>query len=264
MPIHPLHEGLERHSLQYLVSPLLSIDEYESKIDDRRMIVTGFHVRDYQPARDLSQFIEKSSIRPSDTEVSPAPTDDGFYLVFVEMSRDDDYPDRVIEMVQQVQNLTGEEEWKFQAYGEEEPRKLTAKAIRDAVNLDRNKVEIEPEDGDAQAKKPIGPPKVPEQPKVTAAEAIGAFMRASLCESVQIADQFLRIQNAGSERIYRIRDWRNSKSSIPVFGLDIGSDVLREAMILERWLGPSYQVDTADDSLVISDGERTLILAVDS
>ena len=256
-----LLEGLDRHSLEYLVSPVITIDEYESKIDDRRMIVTGFYVRDYQPARDLSQFIEKSSIRPSDTDVSPAPTDDGYYLVFVEMARDDEFPDRVMDMLSQVDNLSNTIEWKFKAYGEGEPRKATAEAIRDSVNLNPKKVEIEPST-DEQA--PQSPPPAPKIPPVTAAEAIGQFLRSSLVEHVAIKDQFISIGSNGSMRTYKITDWRASDTSIPVFGLSIGSPVLREAMLLEKLLGPRYSIEAADESVVITDGEATLVLAVDS
>jgi hypothetical protein len=49
-----------------------------------------------------------------------------------------------------------------------------------------------------------------------------------------------------------------------VFGLSIGSSQLHEALLLERWLGPAYTIDSADDSVVITDGMSTLILAVDS
>jgi len=49
-----------------------------------------------------------------------------------------------------------------------------------------------------------------------------------------------------------------------VFGLDIGSPVLRESIALQSLLGSEYYVDCADDHVTISDGDNHLILAVDA
>ena len=265
MQMRQLREGLERHSLEYLVLPYVSIDEYESKIDDRRVIVTAFFVREYDPARDLSQFIEKSSIQPMDTEVSPAPTEDGYYLVFVELKRDDEFPSKLIDLLHQVDNLSKTEEWQFVAYGDDRKHPVTKQHIEELVNLDPKKVEIEeipPEK--SPPKSPIVAPEPASPDEITVTEAIGKFFQKSLVESVEIRGQWLRISDRGNSKTYRIRDWRDGGISIPVFGLAIGSGPLTEAMVLERWLGPSYGVEVVDDGVVITDGESSLMLAVDS
>jgi hypothetical protein len=84
-----LIEGMQANDLDFLIMPLISIDEYESKIDDRRAVVIGFYVTDNDPASELSAFIEKGTVPVLDTEVSPAPTEDGYYMVFVEMDRNE-------------------------------------------------------------------------------------------------------------------------------------------------------------------------------
>lgn len=249
-----LNEGLQRHSLAHLVMPIVSIDEYESKIDDRRVIVTGFYVRDFDPASDLSSFIEKSSIRPLDTEVSPAPTDDGWYVVFVEMGRDDEFPTRLIDMLDQVSNLTETKKWTFKAYGskDDELHPVTEDAIRQYINLDPDKVEVEVE------------PDTDESKEVSVAESIGAFMGRALCESIEIRGDRLRISDASGSRVYRILDFRQGAPKLPVFGLSIGDASLTESMRLQRTLGPAYTVESGDEFVVVDDGEHHAILAVDS
>jgi len=279
-----ISEGLERNSLEYLVMPMISIDEYESKIDDRRVIVVGFFVKDHSPASDLSQFIEKSSLRPLDTDVSPAPTDDGYYLVFVELGRNDHFPKRVIEMTEQVSNLCDIEKWQFMPYGEDgELYDLTEKNLVKHVNLNPDEVEIEkpkaePAPAPAQVKEPgpqpaaapAGPnagqaPAAPVAPTVAAAESIGKFLSNSLVENIEIRGQWLRITDRSQSRVYKISGYKSGEHArMPVFGLNIGSAVLRESLALQNMLGTAYYVDCADQHVTISDGEHHLILVVDA
>src|SRR6056297_3156277 len=77
-------ESLFPGDLENLVSSTISIDEYESKIDPEA-IVLAFFVKSEDPAYDLSRFIEFGPFSYIlDTEVSPAPDENGNYLVFVE------------------------------------------------------------------------------------------------------------------------------------------------------------------------------------
>ena len=279
-----LREGLDRNALEYLVMPLVTIDEYESKIDDRRVIVTGFYVTDLDPATDLSVFIEKSSIRPLDTEVSPAPTDDGYYLVFVEMTRNEEYPTRVVEMCQQVSNLTATKKWQFHPYDAPEDKfyDLTEDLIRKHVNLDPSSIEVKDDTDDektapatvsepaATAAEPAAPPvdtatNAPQTAaKMPTAEHIGRFFNNSLVENVEVRGEWLRLTDRGQQRVYKIAAYKSgATASIPVFGLNIGSQVLRESIALQSMLGSQYYVECADEHVTISDGKNHLILAVD-
>lgn len=261
-----LREGMDRGALEHLVLPLISVDEFESKIDDRRVIVCGFYVKDHDPARDLSAFVEKSSIRPLDTEVSPAPTDDGFYMVFVEMGRNDDFPKRLVDMAAQLSNLTTTKKWKFKPYlgGADEFLDLTEDAIRDHVNLDPSKVEIEDVSIDAPNAAPEQEPVVSPADEIEIYEHIGQFLKKSLIESVEIKGDWLRITDRGRQRVYQIADWRKGAAPMPVFGLNIGNTALRESNVLQSLLGPAYHVECGDGHVVITDGDYNLTLAVDS
>ena len=274
--MHRVDEGLIRHALEHLVMPLVTIDEFESKIDDRRVIVTGFYVTDQDPAVDLSIFVEKSSIRPLDTEVSPAPTDDGYYLVFVEMTRNEEYPTRVVQMCEQVSNLTNTKKWQFHPYGapEGEFYDLTEDNIRKYVNLDQSSVEVKDEPDttkpapQAQVSEPTakaeGEPATVAEPTSTA-ESIGSFFANSLVESVEVRGEWLRITNNSQQRTYKITGYNSGEApSMPVFGLNIGSAVLRESITLQRMLGNNYYVDCVDENVTISNGDNHLILAVDA
>ena len=76
---------LKYNELQDLVLPKLSIDEFSPKTGDNKdVMVLGFYVKDKEPAKDLSHFIENGAYDILDVESSPASNDDGEYMVFVE------------------------------------------------------------------------------------------------------------------------------------------------------------------------------------
>ena len=103
-----LTEGLRKSDLDDLILPTISIDEFESKIDNETTIVVGLYINDIDPATDLSRFIEKSAVPILDTEVSPAPDEHGHYMVFIEFSRDKTFPKNLIDVIDSLQNINSE------------------------------------------------------------------------------------------------------------------------------------------------------------
>lgn len=105
-----LNEGMWANDLADLVQPLLSIDEYKSKIDDTAIVV-GFFVQDKEAAEDLNRFIQKSPVAFVDCEVSPAPDQRGYYVVFVEIPFNDRLVPNIGSLLQEISPLVGVENW---------------------------------------------------------------------------------------------------------------------------------------------------------
>ena len=110
-----LFEGLKEGDLEDLVLPLVSIDEYESKLDDDSIVV-AFFVLDRDPAQDLNRFIQKGAASILDTDVSPAPDEDGYYMVFVEFLRDQNTPEKIVSTLESINGLTNIKNWKANIY----------------------------------------------------------------------------------------------------------------------------------------------------
>ena len=109
-------EGVEYGDLQSLVSTNVSIAEFEPKTgtnDD--VVVIGFFCKDEAPADDLASFIEKSVVDILDTEVSPNPDENGFYMVFVEVENEN-LMTTVFELLEDVSRLTEIEKWSLDFY----------------------------------------------------------------------------------------------------------------------------------------------------
>ena len=103
-----LNEGLEIGDLSRLVNSRVSVDEYKSKIGkDEEIVVLAVRVQGKSPALDLVNFVEKSYEWIIDADASSGELNDGNYLVFIELDRDDNVPDYLVQLFEDLVNLTG-------------------------------------------------------------------------------------------------------------------------------------------------------------
>lgn len=110
--------SLKNGDLAGTILPDVSIDEFEPKAgDDKDVIVIAFHLVDEDPANDLNTFIQRGFIDTLDVEVSPSTDEEGRYLVFVEMSRNDTFPNKFQALLKDIENVSGKNiDWKVKPY----------------------------------------------------------------------------------------------------------------------------------------------------
>ena len=102
-----INEGLDYHDFKGEIYPALSVDEYSAKVGDDSDIVTlAFTVKGEQVGIDLADWLEKGYDYVLDAQVSEGETDDGNFLVFVELDRRTRVPERIIEMLDDLETLT--------------------------------------------------------------------------------------------------------------------------------------------------------------
>jgi hypothetical protein len=105
-----LLENLEMGDLKRLVHPELHIDEYKSKMgEDSDVCVLSFKVSGKEPSSDLVNFIEKGYGYVLDADVSSGEKEGGDYLVFIELDRTPELPIQIIEIMEDVMNLSGQD-----------------------------------------------------------------------------------------------------------------------------------------------------------
>lgn len=132
-----LREGMREGDLADMVLPMVSIDEYVSKIDDSA-IVFGFYVRDQNGAGELNRFIQKSPTPLIDTEVSPAPDQHGYYMVFVELMNDSQIVHNIKSILDEASPLTEVEEWQMRVRGIEGVQNFSTKVLNQRFTELRN------------------------------------------------------------------------------------------------------------------------------
>jgi hypothetical protein len=133
-----LRENLEIGDLKRLVHTELHIDEYKSKMgDDADVCVISFKVSGKEPAADLVSFIEKGYEYVLDADVSSGEKEGGDYLVFVELDRTNKLPEQIIQVMDDLMNLTEQElsEWRVRYYKSTEDNDLTAESLEQIIPL---------------------------------------------------------------------------------------------------------------------------------
>lgn len=133
-----LFEGLEEGDLNRLVHQKMHLDEFKSKMgDDADILVVSLKLKDKEPANDLMSFIERGYDWVLDADVSSGELDDGDYLVFVELERVPEAAQQLIELIQDILNLTKQNisDWRFQYQKNKLEYPLTADNIRKIVPL---------------------------------------------------------------------------------------------------------------------------------
>lgn len=132
--------GLRHLELKDMVLPLISIDEFEPKSGtNEEVIVVTFFCKDELPAIDLDEFIDKSVIEFLDSEVSPNPNEDSYYLVFVEFKRQPNFWIKLYDLVKDIENISGDMKWRVQPYLVDQLYELTDTELHDVVITDSDK-----------------------------------------------------------------------------------------------------------------------------
>ena len=133
-----LLENLETGDLKRLVHTELHIDEYKSKMgDDADVCVLSFKVSGKEPASDLVNFIEKGYDYVLDADVSSGEKEGGDYLVFVELDRTPELPVQIVEMLEDIMNLTEQElsEWRWRYRKSDKDHNLTEEELTKIIPL---------------------------------------------------------------------------------------------------------------------------------
>ena len=114
--------SIQNNDLIDLVQSTFSVDQYKSKIgDDKNVVVLAFEVKDADPAKDLSQFIETGH-NTIDVDVSPGPDKDGNYKVFVELQRNSKLFDAIDNILKDITRIDeSANNFMFNAYKSDMP-----------------------------------------------------------------------------------------------------------------------------------------------
>lgn len=131
-----LNEGLNYHDMEGMVEPVVSVDEYKASIgSDDEIVTVAFITKGKQCGDDLVDWLERGYDWVLDSERSEGELTDGKYLVFVEMNRRYAVPDRIVEMVEDMETLTAlpASQWRVKIDGETYP--LRANAFRSHLAL---------------------------------------------------------------------------------------------------------------------------------
>ena len=135
--------SLREGDLVDLVDETLEIDAYKSKMgSDKEIVVVSFSLHEKAPAQDLVDFIERGYSFVLDADLSTGEQNDGFYKVFVEIERNEDVPEQIMELIDGVSKLTNKKNYKFRYYKGFKSYPVNADALREEIPLDSSTYDL--------------------------------------------------------------------------------------------------------------------------
>ena len=132
-----LDENLRSGDLVHLVKKVFEIDSYKSKIgDDEGIIVVTFIVDTEDPAKDLENFFEMGYSFILDADCTAGETDDGKYIVFVEIERTRHLAEQIFELIEGVKKLTDFDSMRFRYFKNFKSHEATIENLKAMVPTD--------------------------------------------------------------------------------------------------------------------------------
>lgn len=128
---------LQQNDLQDLVSEVIEIDSDKSKMgDDADIITITFSTVTKESADDLAGFFERGYSFVLDADKTSGEQVDGTYKVFVEIERDNQAGENIMELANGVENLSGVKDLRFRYHKEFRSQGLTQEALEEVMPLD--------------------------------------------------------------------------------------------------------------------------------
>ena len=126
--------SMQTNDLKDHIQSTVSVDQYKSKLgNDENVVVLAILVKDPEPAKDLSIFIEKGHDLV-DVDTSPGPDDEGFYKVYVEIARDSKLFATVEKVLADVKRADNEiENFMFTSYNSKMPQPFNKENFDNSV-----------------------------------------------------------------------------------------------------------------------------------
>ena len=116
-----LNEGFDYKDLVGIIEPNVSIDKYAAKMgSDDEIVTLAFTIKGAQAGEDFVDWLERGYDYILDAQVSDGEVTRGKYLVFAEMNRRTSVPERIIEIIEDMETLTDKKlsEWTIEIDGE--------------------------------------------------------------------------------------------------------------------------------------------------
>jgi len=129
--------ALKEGDLKNTMLKKISIDEFEPKTGENQdVMVLGFYLNETNPAKDLYHFINNSIIEIRDVEVSPNPNPENYYMVFLEIDRNENSLESIKSIIKEVERLSGKLDWHVSTTFSEDLIQLDDAKLNNFIQLD--------------------------------------------------------------------------------------------------------------------------------
>jgi hypothetical protein len=142
-----INEGLDYLDMENQIEPTVSVDEYSAKMGKDSDIVTlAFIVKSEAVGNDLVDWFERGYDWILDASLSEGELSPGKYLVFVEMKRRIAVPERIVELLDDLETLTGMKLNEWTVNIDEKDHKPDSEVLKELIPISPHEYREENED----------------------------------------------------------------------------------------------------------------------
>ena len=232
-------KSVKNLEMQSHVSEVIAIDSFQAKLGkDEDVSVIKFQTDNKAVAEDLVHFIETGSKFVLDADHSPAKNQDKRYDVFVEIERNTDLPKHIMELVRDMEQVTGMLPWKFSFYKNEKQYGLSEENLTTIVPTSSSQYTFLTDD--------------------TVEEDINNFFESASVITKRIKGKNVTLKKAFTKHEMVIEAFNHDVQGT----YKIDRESTGQASYLTHWLGGGYSVVKVDDLFKITKGTKSILAKV--
>jgi len=234
--------SLREGDLRDMMDNVFEIDSFSSKMGaDKDIVTLSFSLKEKAPADDLMNFLERGYGFILDADVTSGEQSDGTYKVFVELARDNNVHENIMEIVDGVKNLSEVENFKFRYYKNWRSQDLSQETLEELVPSDPDNYGLKVEESRMSSYK--------------------EFFSKGFLDQVDLKESKLTVRKKYADPLFfefvdfgdvnHIKDTVDGKFDI--------MDSYPEILFLTKYLG-DYNISKYGDNLVFENGNKAVVL----
>jgi hypothetical protein len=225
-----------------MMHDVFEVDSFASKMGSDKDIVTiSFSLKEKQPANDLMEFIEKGYEFVLDADVTSGEQSDGTYKVFVELSRNRDVHENILELIDGVKKLSEMDSLKFRYYKNWRSKDVTQETLEVLVPSDPEKYGIKVEE--------------------TRLENYKEFFNKGFIDQIDLVENTLTIKKKFADPL--VFEFVDFGDTVQIYNNIEGKFDLMESypeiLFLTKYIG-DYNISKYGDKLVFENGNNSLVV----
>ena len=235
---------LKQHDLRDLVSEVIEIDSDKSKMgSDADIITITFSTITRESAQDLTNFLERGYTFVLDADTTASEQADGTYKVFVEIERDKQAGENIMELANGVKNLANVD-LRFRYYKEFRSKELTQEALEEVMPLEPDLYGVDQKGMNEDL----------------ALNNYKDFFSKSFVESITMTGNKLTIKKKWADPIqFKFIDFGPTVETIKSIKESFNADDFAEIIFLSKYIG-DYNITKYGNKLTFDNSGSTLVL----
>jgi hypothetical protein len=232
---------LKSEDLRDLVDRVVEIDSYKSKMgSDGEIVTMAFSTKTHEAAKDLVSFLEKGYAFVLDADATSGEQSDGTYKVFLELERNKNIADQILEVMDGVKKLTGNEDLKYRYYKNFKSKPFEKEFLETDIPKTADDYDL----------------KINE----SYYENYKNFFDRSYLDNVEMIDDILTIKKIYADPLqFKFVDFGPTQETLDSINETFNANEFAEIIFLSKYIG-DYNITKYGKKLTFENNGKTLVL----